>query len=351
MSESTSDKEIVPLGRSSAILVARLCFWSPFAACLAFASIASFVLLAGIQHSLLAMWITFAVSGLMLVGGLVLGCVALVRMRRQGANGVIGRAVTGICLDLGLICLLCVADHSAVEDPSQSGIKQPSVGPAPGTEAAMRHTLSGIDKKLAAFEKVEQQKSNGLTLLAGPAIEFLRNEQTSLSNYYVAAKPLVGARLLNMSNVESQDDLERRKALLLQFLDANRAVSNYYQNVESNFRDMATKGGLPNDTVQEQTKSMVTKLNGMSQLPDIWKNNDRWAKTEFRALDLLESNWEDWAYDDSSRKTVFNKENDRTEFNRIVAEINSIEKERTKLQQQLLTNAAAPESRTGQRAQ
>jgi hypothetical protein len=259
-------------------------------------------------------------------------------MRRQGADGVLGRAITGICLNLGLICLLCVADHSAVEDPSQSGIKQPSVEPAPGTDAAMRHTLSGIARMQAAFEKVERQKSNGLTLLAGPAVDFLRNEQTVLSNFYIAEKPVFRVRLLDMSKVESQDDLEKRKALLLQFLDANRVMSNYYQNIESNFRVMAIKGGLPNDTVQEQTKALASKLNRMSQLPDIWKNNDRWAKTEFRALGLLESNWEDWAYDDSLRKTVFNKQNTRTEFNRIVAEINSITNEMTKLQQQLLTN-------------
>ena|ERR1700678_2885752 len=111
MSESTSETTN-PLGKSSAIVAAKLCFWSPFAACLAFASIASFVLFAGI-HSLFAMWITFAVSGLLLVGGFVAGCVALARMGLQGADGVLGRAVTGICLNLGLICLLCVADPRA----------------------------------------------------------------------------------------------------------------------------------------------------------------------------------------------------------------------------------------------
>jgi len=241
-------------------------------------------------------------------------------------------------MDLGLICLLCIADHSAVEDPGQSGIKQPSVEPAPGTDAGMRHTLSGIARMQAAFEKVEQQKSNGLTLLAGPAIDFLRNEQTVLSNFYAAAKPLVGVRLLNMSNVESQDDLEKRKTLLLQFLDANKVISDYYQNLQSNFRVMAIKGGLPDATVEQQIKSFASNLNRMSQTPEIWKANDRLAKTELRGLNFLESNWENWSYDESLGKTVFEKESDKAEFNRIVAEINSITKERTRIQQQLLTN-------------
>jgi hypothetical protein len=202
----------------------------------------------------------------------------------------------------------------------------------------MRHTLSGLAKLQANLEKAALDKSNNLTRIAGPASEFLRNEQSVLSHFYLASKPLAHLRVLDMANVKSQDDLENRKMLLLQFLEANSQMSDYYRNEQTNFRAMAIKGGLPNATVEEDTKSLGAKLNSMSQVPEIWKVNDRLAKAKLRGLSLLASNWQNWSYDESLGKTIFEKESDKTEFNRIVAEINSVEREGTKLQQQLLTN-------------
>jgi hypothetical protein len=206
--------------------------------------------------------------------------------------------------------------------------------PGAGLKASLAHNI----KLQAAFEKAALQKSNNLTLLAGPAIDFLRNEDQVLSNFYDTAKPLMRQPVLDMANIKSEDDLEKRKTLLLQYLDASGCASNYYRNVENDFHAMAIKGGLPDATVEKQTKRLRTNLNKMSQLPAIWETNDRWARSELRALGFLGSNWQSWSYDVSLRKTVFKDEKVRTEFNRMVAEINTVDRQRKQLQQQLQQN-------------
>jgi uncharacterized membrane protein len=186
-----------------------------------------------------------------------------------------------------------------------------------------------------AFEKAASQKSNSLTQLSGPAIDFLREEQTVLSNCYTAVKPLIQHRLLDMADIKTQADLEKRRMLVLKYIDANKGISNYYGNVEFDFRKMAIKGGLPDTTVDQQVKWFHTNLNRMNNIPALCEANERWAKCELETLNLLVSNRQSWSYDGSLRKTVFKDENLRTEFNRIVVEINTDYEERQQLLQQL----------------
>jgi len=284
-----------------------------------------------------AIWTSAGVSCLLVLSGFVLGCVALVRMRRHGRKGVLGRAATGVSLNAGLICLIWACLAAAYNQGAISGTRPASPSREAELGAGLNEALTHNAKMQAAFEKVAQQKSNNLTLLAGPAIEFLQGEQTVLSNYYVIAKPLFQMHLLDMANVEGPGDLEKRQALLVQYIEANRKVSNYSQKLATNFHTMGVKGGLPDSTINQQTKKLDEKLNKMN-LPAKWQVNDQWARAELRALGLLESNWQSWSYDGSLRKTVFHDEDVRNEFNRVVHEINSDERESRQLRQQLQQN-------------
>jgi hypothetical protein len=322
------------LGDLNAQTIAKLSSWSPFAACVWLVPVLILEEFCGI-HCLWMNLICFGLFCLLVVSGFVLGCVVLARMKRQTWKAVSVRAAIGVCLNAGLILVFCLALASFFKGADLSGSQQPSGNGKDDRGAGLREALVRNARFQAAFEKVASQKSNNLTQLARPAIDFLRDEQTVLSNYYAAAKPLIQHPLLNTADVHDQRDLEKRRMLVLNFVDANRSVSNYYRSVENDFHTMAIKGGLPEATVEEQTERFHTNMNKMSQLPAIWETNDRWAKSELRALDLLVSNRQSWSYDGSLRKTVFHDENVRTEFNGIVAEINAIDKERKQLQHQL----------------
>src|ERR1017187_5926699 len=86
---------------------------------------------------------------------------------------------------------------------------------------------------------------------------------------------------------------------------------------------------------RSDTKRLRAGFNKFNQLPAIWEWNDQWARSELKALGLLQSNRLSWSYDGSLRKTVFTDKEINAEFSQIVGEINTAFKERTLLQQQL----------------
>jgi len=156
-----------------------------------------------------------------------------------------------------------------------------------------------------------------------------------MSNYYAATKPMTQIHLLNMADVGRPEDLEKRANLVRQYLKAVTQASNYYQNLETDFRQMAIKGGLSNAEVEKQVNQFHTNMIHMRVLPAIWDYSDRWGQGELEALGLLVSNWDAWAYDDKLKKAVFKDTGLTSEYNRVIREINTNWHEISNLQQQL----------------
>jgi hypothetical protein len=219
-----------------------------------------------------------------------------------------------------------------------SSRQQPSTVRDVEPGSALKAQMAYNTRLLAALDKAGQQKSGDQAVIAQVGGEFLRRLQSLLSNYYATAKPLVQKRLLDMEGIESTNGLEKRRTLVLQFLDANRAMTDYVDKAEDEFQTMLLKKGLPEGTVEEETKRLHENLGKLNQTSAIFSLNDRIAQTELQALGLLVSNWSSWSYDSSLGKTVFSDESVRTEFNRRVIEINTADKERTGLLQQLQQN-------------
>jgi len=222
--------------------------------------------------------------------------------------------------------------------PKLAGSDRPSVLTHIQAEAAIRAQLVDNNRLVAALDKTALQKSGDQAVIAQAGAEFLRREQTLLSNYYTTAKPLVQKRLLDMAGIDSTNGLEERRRLLLQFLDANRAMSDWADKAENEFRMLLRKNGLPEGTVEQATKPLHANMVKVKQTWAILSLNDHIADTQFRALGLLESNWNNWSYDSSLKKVVFTNDNVKTEFNRMVNDINTADKERAGLQQQLQQN-------------
>ncbi len=204
--------------------------------------------------------------------------------------------------------------------------------------AALKAQLNYDDKLIAALDRTARQTTGEQAVVARASAEFLRNQQSILSNYYAAAKPLVQARLLDMADIETTNELEKRKTMVTRFLGANGGVSNYMGKAENDYRTLLLEKGLPESRVDEETKRLRANMEKVGQTSAIFSLNDRVGQSELRALGLLESNWDSWSYDSSLRKTVFKDESLRSDFNRMVSEINTATKERAGVQQKLEQN-------------
>lgn len=96
------------------------------------------------------------------------------------SKGLLIRASIGICLDGALIGFLFVGIASEIKQEHPFATEQVD------QEASIKAPLTRMAKMQAAFERIAAQKSNNLSQLAGPAIEYLREAQSVMTNYYLA---------------------------------------------------------------------------------------------------------------------------------------------------------------------
>jgi hypothetical protein len=321
------------LRNSTVKTAAKLSFWSPFAAGLSMAPVVALSELWDI-HPMWAVWVSFAVCCLLILSGFVLGVVALVRMAQHGRKGVLGRAATGVCLNFVLICLIsaglpAITSQEVARRERQAAEGQ-YVSPALRIELSMTH----IAKLEASLEKEAKIRTNDDAILFRALSDVMRNEHSNMSNYYAAVEPLMHGHILNTAGIQRPADLTQRQTMVLKFLLANSAVSNYCVSFSNDFRASLVNGGYPKSKVEEETVSMGKSWTNLSQTMPMWEANNRWAESELRGLGLLISNWSNWSYDESLKKTVFKTTDLQTEFDGIVHDINADVKERTRLQKQ-----------------
>jgi hypothetical protein len=199
----------------------------------------------------------------------------------------------------------------------------------------MELLLARVAKLGASLEKEGKIRTNDDAILFRALSDVTRNQHTHMSNYYAATEPLMHGQILNVAEIRSPADLAQRRTMVLKFLQANWAISNYFVSYSNDFRARLVNGGYPKSKIEEETVSLGKSWTNMSHTMPIWEANDRWAEGELRGLGLLISNWSNWSYDESLKKVVFKTEELQAKFNGIVQDINGAMKERTRLQQQL----------------
>ena len=111
-------------GRRVGVRAAQLSFWSPFAGASVFILAVAAGATKAAGHPIL-MFAVVGISTLIYAGGLVLGMAGLRRMKVEGRQGILGRALPGVALDGGLLALMLWLTgfliHDARERAAESG--------------------------------------------------------------------------------------------------------------------------------------------------------------------------------------------------------------------------------------
>jgi hypothetical protein len=289
-------------------------------------------------HPMWAVWASFAVCCLLVLSGFVLGGVALARMAQHGRKAVLGRAATGVCLNLVLICLICAGLPAITGEEDARRARQTAAMRQASPKIGMELLLARVAKLEASLEKEAKIRTNDDAILFRALSDVIRNEHTHMSNYYAAAAPLMHGQILNTAEIRSPADLTQRQTMVLKFLQANGAISNYCVSYSNDFRVRLVNGGYPKSKVEEETVSFGKSWTNFSQTMPLWEANNRWAEGELRGLGLLISNWSNWSYDESFKKAAFKTKDLQIEFDGIVHDINAVVNERTRLQKQFQLN-------------
>jgi hypothetical protein len=321
----------------SKVRAAKLVLWSPFVGL--FLLIGFLALESRLHGTPLRpgmVFGSFGISSLIWLVGVVVGVFLLVPSKPR--KGIAGRAVVGMGFNLILIvALTCLAvwfvrTRAEMEKSRERG---GGVETAQTDEARYAH----IQLNLRTLERrARRLATNGQgedSLLAVAVTNLLHRERIATERFYSAVKPVSTGYLLDMSDVQDEAELDRRKDIVQKSIIATLSFNRTYNHLEDDYRSDLVKSGASQSGMSNALFILHTNL--ASRLPWLERMGDariEWGGNEIAALDLLKTNWDQWAYDEEKRKLVFEDTNTAAEFNRLVREINRLHQTMQSIQQQ-----------------
>jgi hypothetical protein len=187
-----------PAARPFAKQAAKLTLWSPFTGL--FILIAFMTIVAERNdgpHSVTAS-IVVAVCCLIWVAGLVLGIIALRRSKMEGRNGVFGRTLIGMTLNLLFLgvtiwgAVLVVGMNTQEKQIRAEGQAQANFGRA----------LANLDAMQKSAQRLAESGKGEAALIGAVSTNLLQKQKAVLENFYAAAKPVSRGHLLSMAEVQ-----------------------------------------------------------------------------------------------------------------------------------------------------
>lgn len=339
--KTQQQSEVLPNARAGSFVknMASFSFWSVLVT-----PLVCFGSLLALQNQIgpIAHWAREIVSLLSAIGiviGFVLGLVALIKNSRHFSKNIFVRSLLGVAGNGLLICLAVILVWFFLRTYNT---QLSSLTLTPADRAAQLYSRSVISfhnqrKLINRFASFQMGDTN----IAVDALNIVIQKQQALTKvFYTAVQPLNTMHVLDMSSATKAEDLQPRKELLRRFIEVNKQLSQFLTNAEQVYKGELIARGVSPILIE----SMVQRFHDgwqeglSSHSPSgLVEANDRWAQDELGALSLLETNWDSWSYDASQKKTVFNDDSLRKEFNRLIQEINRFTEERKRLQQEVLS--------------
>jgi hypothetical protein len=323
--DSGASSTLVPFAKRAA----TLSFWRPFVTCIVFTALIFVAQLASGDIVFQIRQIVLGISCLAVIAGFGLGCIGLFGIRRHGKRGLLWHALVGTILNGLLAVAGCAGVYAVIE------IKRESRSAASQDESRFMATLEQIQNGRRLLYEVARNETGDTARAAEALLKIMKKEEILMSSYFERMKPLMTVQVLDTSGVGTIDALQERRKLVQQFLEANNRLCTFCQNIETDYRTELQDREVSPAMIEKQLKAVRMRPEAGQPLTGIWKANVEWSELELKALDLLEIHWGDWRYDASLKQTIFTDQSLIEEYNKLVSEINRVDRERKQLKNDL----------------
>ena len=256
---------------------------------------------------------------LLYMASLVLGIVALCGMREHGKEGILWQSITGITLSLGIFLFVGVfVVHGALM------AMQNRKAAAAVTQAArevheetkqdfnrdhkitMESAQPKIDKLKTTLDGVAKEGSADMALAANATKAYLEKVQALMSDYSAAAKLLRSPPVLNMSGVESREQLQAKRKVVENFMAANEKLMAFITRGEKPFREELVRFKVSEEMTESVLKGYRGKATERNILQVKIRQTDQQIGTSMLGiLDVLDASWGGWKYSAEKKKTIF----------------------------------------------
>jgi hypothetical protein len=294
-----------------------------------------------------------AVSAFILLVGVVMGFLSLILARSGQRGSVFLRSGIGLATSALLIAIAipnflearrkALANKAAWQNV-QSATKDLRQQAANALEQGDGHGVN-LAKYRSTLNHASQGASGDAALLMKAMNGYLDQIESRQKEYAKVSDELQAARVLQTSDLKTQSQIKERKAKVQKFLDANNSLKSFISQNTVNYRKELVNLKLPPEQVEAATAGFQ-KTSG-PQVPIILQiraADDRMGVAMLGILDLLNANWDNWHFDQTTRKVRFDDPATLHRYNAYLAEINQAGTDQAMAQDRLLTIMRHPVS-------
>jgi hypothetical protein len=293
---------------------------------------------------------SFVAAGILFVG-VIAGILAIALAKAGQRSSVLVRAGCGLLL-MGLLAAIAVPNFvrartlALQNKQALSELHAAAADLRAQTAASLTNGEGGaVDARHLQWSlKRAAERSSGETaaLLRGSQA-FVTHLQSYQQAYERAAGELLAAKVLAASTLQQRAQIEDRKALVHNFVDANDAFKTFLQESESNYgKEFAAL-----DVSSSQTEAAIAgfKKAWAAQRPllvKIREADDQMGRAMLGVLDLFNSQWGKWRYDAAASLVRFQDRTALDQYKALMAEIKQGRTDQAAAQKDLLAVMSQP---------
>lgn len=332
---------------------ATLCLAAP----IFFVAFAKIVDIISKQHSAQDMrWLVLGGGGLCALSiavGSILGFVAMLLAQPGERRVVFGRAGVGLLLSA---LFMAIAVPSFVRARSRA-IEQKEAMQEVKTALKdfQRDSADASQEEGAPIDSAKLQRAFGAAAekSSGDQARALKAAQTYMSRLQAcrtaldqASLDLKQARVLYTGNLTDKHQIEERRQLVQNLLNANDALRKCFENAPTLFREALVKEGVSSEGVQTAVGGFIRTSN--PRLPlilEVRTASDHRCRGMLGALSVLDANWNRWRYDKQTSVLRFDDTPALQQYNRFLQDINKATADEAAASERLVAaNASAAAS-------
>jgi len=311
-------------------------------------------------YNRLSAWIPAIVSILFILIGLLMAIFALAGIPRHGKQGLLGRGIAGLLLNGGLMTVMVFSAATAYSRAKHRSEASVAFGEFNSALQELRSDLNSaydpelgmtndpedrIDRFRAAVDSAARTAEGDESRLLRAASAFFAKLQAATLQYRAVAEDTGLASIGDLSTLEEKSQIEERRAGVRRFMAANQDLKLVTLRQEQ----LLQAELLACDVSSRSAAKLLDSFSrGQARLRpkmvEIRECDDRIGQSLLKILDLAETHWGNWYYDQQEERIVFKNEAATEAFDQAADAITRANGDQIRLQGELINlqnNASA----------
>lgn len=266
--------------------------------------------------------LTFGMSCILLLTGMVMGVIAFCGMMTHGRKGIFAPALAGVTLCISVAVASVIVTVPALKRANEQAenrrksladVKESvrelndeahkEIGSRAGSNSQTRAKLSQLQKSL---ENAAQNMSGGDALAMKASAAHTEKLTALMTNYDAAVAQLTSAKVLKPQFLQQKEDLAPKREVVQNFLDVNDRLKAFFQHGADNYRAELDRLQVPQNYADQALQGYNRKADLINPLiVEMREQDEVMGKAMLQIISMEETNWGHWQASETTGKIRF----------------------------------------------